>query len=349
MYSKPALSAATATRSNISNDAGISRLASVVVGVAAPSEGTSRTRACAHLAACLDCLPADGSAQLALAAAAHEQARSARPSGESICCSTASVRQSLAARHGGRRPSAGGAGRRTPAGTGGNAFERRPRPRRPSTSSSPTCRASPGWASRPATSRREKRVRDARFRPAGARASCRGAFHAARGIARGALRGRRAGQSRRLGRAGARLWPQAAGRSCSAAGDRAGARRLPAGRVQRRRDQRAITAAARPSRALRRMVAAPIWHGGGPAGARRHPEAAGSRAAHSRRSPPKGPGYLYGGALGRAIVAHLAKLGGMPDLADLPRSAGWNEPITASYRGLAVNSRRRPARDSSSC
>jgi gamma-glutamyltranspeptidase/glutathione hydrolase len=51
-----------------------------------------------------------------------------------------------------------------------------------------------------------------------------------------------------------------------------------------------------------------------------------------------GIGHLYGGALGQAIVAHLAKLGGCLTLEDL---AGvrptWKDPIVARYRHLAVH------------
>ena len=52
----------------------------------------------------------------------------------------------------------------------------------------------------------------------------------------------------------------------------------------------------------------------------------------------QGPGHLYGGALGETIVAHLAKLGGCLTLADLAAvKPAWKEPLTASYRGLTVN------------
>ena len=51
-----------------------------------------------------------------------------------------------------------------------------------------------------------------------------------------------------------------------------------------------------------------------------------------------GPGYLYGGALGERIVAHVAKLGGCLSLADLQAVKPlWKGPLTASYRGLTVN------------
>jgi len=48
--------------------------------------------------------------------------------------------------------------------------------------------------------------------------------------------------------------------------------------------------------------------------------------------------YLYGGALGEAIVAHLAKLGGCLMLEDLHAVAPmWKEPLAVGYRGLEVN------------
>jgi gamma-glutamyltranspeptidase/glutathione hydrolase len=52
----------------------------------------------------------------------------------------------------------------------------------------------------------------------------------------------------------------------------------------------------------------------------------------------EGPAHLYGGALGETIVAHLAKLGGCLTLSDLQAvKPVWKEPLTASYRGLTVN------------
>ena len=42
--------------------------------------------------------------------------------------------------------------------------------------------------------------------------------------------------------------------------------------------------------------------------------------------------------LGRAVVAHLAKLGGTLTLGDLEAvTPVWREPIKASYRGLDVH------------
>jgi len=52
----------------------------------------------------------------------------------------------------------------------------------------------------------------------------------------------------------------------------------------------------------------------------------------------EGPRALYGGALGKAIVAHLESLGGCLTMADLeafvPR---WREPIAVAYRGRTVH------------
>jgi gamma-glutamyltranspeptidase/glutathione hydrolase len=51
-----------------------------------------------------------------------------------------------------------------------------------------------------------------------------------------------------------------------------------------------------------------------------------------------GPNLLYGGELGRTIVAHLQKLGGTLTLDDiLAVKSVWKEPLSASYRGLTVN------------
>jgi gamma-glutamyltranspeptidase/glutathione hydrolase len=56
------------------------------------------------------------------------------------------------------------------------------------------------------------------------------------------------------------------------------------------------------------------------------------------RLAAEGPQLLYGGALGRAIVAHLETLGGYLTMADVeafrPR---WREPIAVSYRGRSVH------------
>src|SRR6185295_8089734 len=52
----------------------------------------------------------------------------------------------------------------------------------------------------------------------------------------------------------------------------------------------------------------------------------------------EGPDLLYGGALGRTIVAHLQKLGGSLTLADITAvRPEWKEPMTAQYRGLVIN------------
>jgi gamma-glutamyltranspeptidase / glutathione hydrolase len=52
----------------------------------------------------------------------------------------------------------------------------------------------------------------------------------------------------------------------------------------------------------------------------------------------EGPRYLYGGALGQALVAHVHSLGGCLTLADLESVAPvWLDPLVAAYRGLDVH------------
>lgn len=52
----------------------------------------------------------------------------------------------------------------------------------------------------------------------------------------------------------------------------------------------------------------------------------------------EGPGYLYGGALGAALVDHVRKLGGCLTLADLEAvQPMWLEPLSANYRSLVVH------------
>ena len=52
----------------------------------------------------------------------------------------------------------------------------------------------------------------------------------------------------------------------------------------------------------------------------------------------EGPKHLYGGALGRSIVEHLARLGGCLTLADLEAvKPEWKQPLSVVYRGLTVN------------
>ncbi len=52
----------------------------------------------------------------------------------------------------------------------------------------------------------------------------------------------------------------------------------------------------------------------------------------------EGPGYLHGGPLGDAMVAHLAGLGGCMSMADLEAVAPvWQEPLVAAYQGLEVH------------
>jgi gamma-glutamyltranspeptidase / glutathione hydrolase len=51
----------------------------------------------------------------------------------------------------------------------------------------------------------------------------------------------------------------------------------------------------------------------------------------------EGPGALYGGELGRRVIAHIAKLGGCLTLDDLAAvKPVWRDPISVSYRGLKV-------------
>jgi gamma-glutamyltranspeptidase/glutathione hydrolase len=52
----------------------------------------------------------------------------------------------------------------------------------------------------------------------------------------------------------------------------------------------------------------------------------------------EGPRYLYGGALGQAVVGHVHALGGCLTMADLESVAPvWLDPLVACYRGLAVH------------
>jgi gamma-glutamyltranspeptidase/glutathione hydrolase len=52
----------------------------------------------------------------------------------------------------------------------------------------------------------------------------------------------------------------------------------------------------------------------------------------------EGAQLLYGGELGRTVIAHLEKLGGYMTMADLEAVAPrWKEPIAVSYRGHSVH------------
>ena len=52
----------------------------------------------------------------------------------------------------------------------------------------------------------------------------------------------------------------------------------------------------------------------------------------------EGPGHLYGGALGKALVAHARKLGGCLTQEDLDAvKPVWLEPVGADYRGMTVH------------
>ncbi len=58
----------------------------------------------------------------------------------------------------------------------------------------------------------------------------------------------------------------------------------------------------------------------------------------------QGPDYLYRGALGRRMVSHLAACGGCLALEDLQSvDPTWVEPLSTTYRGLAVHSLPPPA------
>ena len=73
-------------------------------------------------------------------------------------------------------------------------------------------------------------------------------------------------------------------------------------------------------------------------------------ARTSRRSRPKGPAYLYGGALGKAIVAHLQTLGGCLTLEDLEAvEAAWLDPLARAIAASTSTPCRRRARASSIC
>jgi len=51
-----------------------------------------------------------------------------------------------------------------------------------------------------------------------------------------------------------------------------------------------------------------------------------------------GPQLLYGGELGRTVIAHLEALGGYLTMADLEQVAPrWKEPIAVTYRGRSVH------------
>jgi len=52
----------------------------------------------------------------------------------------------------------------------------------------------------------------------------------------------------------------------------------------------------------------------------------------------EGPGLLYGGALGRTIVDHLAAAGGCLTIEDLEAARPvWKEPLAVAYRGLKLH------------
>lgn len=52
----------------------------------------------------------------------------------------------------------------------------------------------------------------------------------------------------------------------------------------------------------------------------------------------EGPGYLYGGKLGEALVAHVRSLGGCLTMGDLELvQPVWLDPLVAAYRGLSIH------------
>jgi gamma-glutamyltranspeptidase / glutathione hydrolase len=52
----------------------------------------------------------------------------------------------------------------------------------------------------------------------------------------------------------------------------------------------------------------------------------------------EGPGYLYGGKLGAALIAHVQSLGGCLTMGDLEAVRPvWLDPLVARYRGLSIH------------
>src|SRR4051812_20058799 len=61
-------------------------------------------------------------------------------------------------------------------------------------------------------------------------------------------------------------------------------------------------------------------------------------AATFERLAAEGPQLLYGGELGRAVIAHLQQLGGYMTMSDLEQVAPkWKDPIAVMYRGRLVH------------
>ena len=61
-------------------------------------------------------------------------------------------------------------------------------------------------------------------------------------------------------------------------------------------------------------------------------------AATYKAIASEGAGYLHGGPLGKAMIAHIRSLGGCMSMADLEAvEPEWQEPVTAAYRDLLVN------------
>ena len=152
-------------------------------------------------------------------------------------------------------------------------------------------------------------------------------------------RGGRSPSARRaISPAGPSWWrarPKAAGRALRA-GDRAGARRLPARRVQRRGDQRA-RAGARALSTFHPRIRAHL-HGGGdrvePGRVLKQPDL----ARTLERIAAEGPSLLYGGALGQSHRRASREARRLPDHgrsgAVEPR---WKDPIAVAYRGRSVH------------
>ncbi|MBM3645907.1 MAG: gamma-glutamyltranspeptidase [Alphaproteobacteria bacterium] len=93
---------------------------------------------------------------------------------------------------------------------------------------------------------------------------------------------------------------------------------------------------------LRQQPAGAIWaanYGIGSQPARlgdilRQPDLAGTLEALAA----EGPGLLYGGALGKRVVEHVAAMGGSLDMSDLLAvKPEWKTPLAISYRGHSIN------------
>ena len=228
---------------------------------------------------------------------------------------------------------------------------RRPRPRRRSTSWSPTCRASPGAAWRPATSPRNGACARSTSWRRSRRSFPVDKLERRDQVLRGAAGGRRAGQSRRLVRAGAaptarKKLPELFAPAIAIARDGFQLIEFNLEEIQRRR-----TAS---SPATRRCY--PEWsrvYIGGPSGSRlaglraeaarsrTHARGAGQRRPRPalwRRARPEDPRPPE---RARRLPRHGRPQGGQAR----PGAIRWRSAIAAT----ASTCRRRPARDSSTC